>query len=221
MAADTQDNPVTTFTSKFLYPPTNLEVEAVECAAYLTWEKPVATKKANIPAFKGTVVNTAPSTGLAPIDRSQMIAPEAQETTGSRGSIVFGFEAIAAEYVDFDVDNLSGLTILGPGPLGTDFLHMVYPVNETDLAYAVSYYTTNLYTVSHSTLAWVNLGSYGSGTFNDITVDKTTDILYGTDGNNLYTIDPTVPSKTLIGAHCELQPDDRPCSRWSRRSLGI
>ncbi len=33
-----------TFTSKFLYPPTNLQVEAVECAAYLTWEKP-GTKK--------------------------------------------------------------------------------------------------------------------------------------------------------------------------------
>ena len=29
-----------TFTSHFLYPPINLQVEAVECAAYLTWEKP-------------------------------------------------------------------------------------------------------------------------------------------------------------------------------------
>jgi len=28
------------FISKFLYPPTNLEVVAVECVAYLTWEKP-------------------------------------------------------------------------------------------------------------------------------------------------------------------------------------
>jgi hypothetical protein len=32
------------FISTFLYPPTNLEVEVVECAAYLTWEKP-GTKK--------------------------------------------------------------------------------------------------------------------------------------------------------------------------------
>ena len=29
-----------TFTSHFLYPPTNLAVEGVECAAYLTWDKP-------------------------------------------------------------------------------------------------------------------------------------------------------------------------------------
>ena len=37
--------------------------------------------------------------------------------------------------------------------------------------------------------------------FNEITVDPTDGTIYGTDGNNLYTIDPTVPSYTNIGAH--------------------
>ena len=32
-----------TFTSHFLYPPTNLQIEGVECAAYLTWDQPAVT----------------------------------------------------------------------------------------------------------------------------------------------------------------------------------
>jgi hypothetical protein len=192
------------FQSKFLFPPTNLQVTAVECAAYLTWEKPVVGKKLSIPAFTGTIEksNEPQSAGLAPIDRSK-IAPAQNIASSERGSIAFGFEAVAGNWVDFDVDNLAGLTILGasPVPSATFINGMVYPVGETNLAYVTLYGNSHLFTVNHTTQAWTDLGSYGSATFNDIAIDPTTNIIYGTTGSDLYTIDPAGPSSTLIGSH--------------------
>jgi hypothetical protein len=188
------------FTNKWLYPPTNLQVSAVECVAYLTWEKPTVWKKTHVPAYRGTVEHTQAFAGLAPIDRSQ-VPPVSQQSNGSRGSIAFGFEAVNAAFIDFDIDNLSGLTNLGPNPASNFIDGMVYPVNETNLAYAIVYGLSTLFTVDHTTLAWTSVGSLGGATFNEITVDKTTGTIYADGLTNLYSIDPTGPSATLIGSY--------------------
>ena len=123
-----------TFTSKWLYPPTNLEVEAVECAAYLTWEKPVTYKKVNVPAFKGTVANTAPSIGRAPVTSAQSNPDLANTNNGTRGSIAFGINMGTYQTIDFDVDNVSGMTNIAALPNTTDFwMDIEFPMNQTRL----------------------------------------------------------------------------------------
>ena len=77
-----------TFTSHFLYPPLNLEVEAIECSAYLTWEQPQTLDLVRVPAYKGSVEHTPAETGLAPM--SPDMTKSSTINRNADGSIVFG-----------------------------------------------------------------------------------------------------------------------------------
>jgi hypothetical protein len=126
--------------------------------------------------------------------------PVTQPADGPKGSIAFGYEAIGVDFCDFDLDDLPALTYLN-GPATPNFVNgMVYPIGEDNLAYASCYGSTNLYTIDHTTLAWSNVGNIGVS-MGELTVDPSDGTIYGTDGISLYSIDPTVPSSTLIGAH--------------------
>ena len=201
-----------TFTSKFLYPPTNLQVEAVECAAYLTWEKPSTSKKVHIPAFTGTVEHTASSIGRAPVTNTQP-DPGNQAINngnGTRGSLAFGIDMGTYYTIDFDVDNISGMTNIAPLPSTSDFWHDVeFPANQTDFAYAIKDASDHLYKVIRATGAFTDLGSMGNGTTDqllDLGVDGTTGAIFGISTNaasltndKLWAINPATPSATLIG----------------------
>jgi hypothetical protein len=196
------------FTSHFLYPPRNLEVEAVECSAYLTWEKPVTAgdgDNLSLRAFEGEVEHTPAILGKAPVNMSNH-TDGTKPGNGSKGSIAFGVDATAASFVDFDVDNLSGMTIVAPAPTSNFWHGAAFPVNEPNYAYFTDG-GPNLYEVDRATGAITNLGSMGSvvGTILDMTVDPTTGTFYLTETNgsltadDIYTVDPSVPSRTLVG----------------------
>ena len=197
-----------TFTSHFLYPPNNLEVEALECNAYLTWEKPVTAGDddgLSLKAFAGTVEHTPAILGKAPVNASAH--QSGTNPDGPKGSIAFGVDASASSFVDFDVDNVSGMTIVAPAPTSNFWHGAAFPVNEPDHAYFTDG-GPNLYDVDRATGAITNLGSMGpvSGTILDMTVDPTTGIFYltetdaGLTSDQLFTVDPSVPSRTLVGS---------------------
>ena len=189
-----------TFTAHFLYPPNNLQVEGIECNAYLTWEQPAMLDAIRVPAFDGIVEHTTPDAGRAPIDLTQKTG-FTNSSPLSGGVIAFGADGISDIIVDFDIANVSGMTTIATNS-APDFLNgFAMMPGVTDWAYAVNYGGGNLYQVDRATGALTTVGSLGSTGFNDITVDPTTSILYGTDGSSLYTIDPSVPSVSLVGSH--------------------
>ena len=103
--------------------------------------------------------------------------------------------------VDFDIANVAGMTTIAPNTTA-DFVNgMVYLPNNTTWAYGVSYSGGILYTVDHATGAVTNIGNMGSASFNDLAIDPNTSIIYGTSNDQLYSIDPSVPSYTLVGPH--------------------
>ena len=187
-----------TFTSHFLYPPLNLEVEAIECSAYLTWEQPQTLDLVRVPAYKGTVENTPAETGLAPLPDG----PRASTINrNADGTIIFGFEAFADGTVDFDVDNVAGFTFIG-GNTASDFINgMVFLPGQPDDAYGVAYGGGNLYSINRATGVMSVVGYLGSTSLHDLAIDPLTGIIYGTSLTALYTIDVTVPSVTLVGNH--------------------
>lgn len=187
-----------TLTSSFLWPPLNLQAELLECVVYLTWEKPIVGTRVSVPEFEGTVVNTTPDPGLAPItavNREHNHSP-----MNTDGSIVFGCEAVGNTIIDFDVDDLPNYTVISTNTAPNFIAGLVFPVNETDWAYGSVYGYNNLYQFDRATGAMTNLGNIGA-TFNDLALDPTTNMIYGTTGTNLYSIDPSGPSATLIGPH--------------------
>ncbi len=195
------------FQSKFLYPPTVLQGEGIECNAYLTWTKPAIASKVHVPAFKGEVENMAPNAGLAPIDRSKMDPAVAEMNTvsyGPKGSTALGFEAVNAEIINFDVDNLAGYTVVSGNPLGDFNSGYASPVGELNWVYASYYGNNNLYKIDRATGAATLVGNMTghTGGFNGLAIDPTTNFLYGNDATagTLWRIDPTVPSATLVGA---------------------
>ena len=187
------------FVSHYLYPPINLQAEAVECSAYLTWEMPQMIDAIDIPAFKGTIEHTPPDAGPAP--KSLTAAQGNNISSPLSGTMVFGSEALADVFVDFDIANVAGMTTIAPNTTA-DFVNgMVYLPNNTTWAYGVSYSGGMLYTVDHATGVVTNIGNMGSASFNDLAIDPNTSIIYGTSNDQLYTIDPSVPSYTLVGPH--------------------
>ncbi|MCF8227590.1 MAG: carboxypeptidase regulatory-like domain-containing protein, partial [Bacteroidales bacterium] len=151
----------------------------------------------SVPKFEGTIEHTPADPGMAPVD------PEGpQEPSPIRGSIIFGMEALANNFIDFDVDNVSGYTIVGPYT-GSDFVSgMAFPMGDEDNAYATVYNSTTLYMVERATGTMTTVGNMsGAVSFNDITIDPTDGTLYATDGSTLYSIDPSGPSATNIGTH--------------------
>ena len=193
------------FTSTFLWPPINLQVEAIECFAYLTWEKPaVGTRDIHVPAFKGTVEHTPAYTEMAPKSERPAYDPS-NFLTDSRGTIAFGAEAFMASTVNFDVDDVAGMTAVAgyPGSATNYIRGLVYPQGVDTYMYGISYEgPTNFYQVDRATGAWTLLGNMGgSAGIRGLTCDNTTGIIYGFDATlgNLYTVDPAVPSYTLVG----------------------
>ena len=192
------------FTSGFLWPPLNLQVEAVECAAYLTWEQPQIGVRVDIPTFQGEIEKSSilPSAGPAPIDASDIkLTQNSDPNPDSRGSIAFGFEAINDIFIDFDVDDLPAFITIGPTATPNFVGGLAFPMNETAFAYGVVYGSTNLYSCERATGISTLVGNYGGAGFNDFTIDPTTGTYYGTDGSNLWSVDPSGPSSINIGPH--------------------
>jgi len=197
-----------TFTSDFLYPPRNLTVEALECNAYLTWEIPLTGDNLDaisLPAFEGAVEHVPAILGKAPVSNPGH-SSGFNNLDGPKGSLVFGVDASTDSFIDFEVDNVSGMTVIGSASTANFWHGSAFPVNEPDYAYFTDG-TTNLYQVDRATGGVTNLGSMGSTseTTLDMTVDPTTGIFYmvatnsGLSADNLYTVDPSVPSFTLVG----------------------
>ena len=78
---------------------------------------------------------------------------------------------------------------------------MAFLPGQPDDAYAVAYGGGNLYSINRATGTMTVVGYMGSTSLHDLAVDPMTSIIYGTDLTSLYTIDPTVPSVTLVGSH--------------------
>jgi len=196
------------FTSKFLYPPTAIQGEALECTAYLTWTKPAVGKKVHVPAFKGTVENTPPDAGPAPINRANIDPLLAEQNTISNspiGTTAFGFEAVNLKLINFDINNLAGNTTVGPNPLSAFVSGMAAPVGELNWVYATAYGVNNLYKIDKaagtSTLVGAITGHTGG--FNGLAIDPTTGFFYANDATagSLWKIDPTGPTGTLVGLY--------------------
>jgi hypothetical protein len=197
------------FVSQFLYPPTELVATAVECVAYLTWVKPQkVAKKVHVPAYKGTVNHTESFTGKAPVDMNNPKPSWPPEHSAWRGNIAFGFDASAGTCIDFDVEDIGGATTIGGLPGNQSWWHDVeFPPNVTDWAYCIGDDNDHLYTIERATLTVVDLGSIGASgnTILDLAADPTQpNFMYGVgydgSGDNLFLIDPSGPSSTLIGS---------------------
>jgi len=90
--------------------------------------------------------------------------------------------------IDFDVDNLSGMTNIATLPSASDFwMDIEYPVNQPDWAYAVKNASDHLYKVDHATGAFTDLGSLGTGqpiSYLIFATDPTSGTLYGVTSNS-------------------------------------
>ena len=166
---------------------------------------PLASSSVNIPAFnaeKGAPQSDV-SAALAPATGLQ--GTPSQQGSGLRGAIAFGYEAISNVLMDFDVDAFASHTSFSATPAPPNFINgMAFPRNETDFAYAVVYGSSNLYMIDRASGALTDLGALSGSTpsaFNDITVDVTSGILYGTGDDNLYAIDPVGMTSTFLGGH--------------------
>jgi len=199
-----------TFTSHFLYPPTNLIADSVECVAYLTWVKPAMAGKIHVPAFKGTIEHTPSSIGPAPIDPSKPRSSWPPEHSNWRGSTAFGMDGSSGQYINFDVDNVGGMTNIGPLMPASWWMDIEFPVNQPDWAYVITYggaIANHIWQVDRATGTGTDLGATGvTGTdILDIAADVTNPgIMYAVASNGswvdtFYEIDPSGPSATLIG----------------------
>jgi len=201
-----------TFTSRFLYPPTNLVATAVECVAYLTWVKPAMAGKIHVPAFKGTVEHTPSFIGPAPIDPSKPSTSWPPEHSNWRGSTAFGMDGSTSQYINFDVDNVGGMTNIGPLMPASWWMDIEFPVNQPDWAYVITYggaINNHIWQVDRATGTGTDLGATGVTGMDilDIAADPTNPgIMYAVASNgslsqdNFYEIDPSGPSSTLIGS---------------------
>ncbi|MFC2101633.1 carboxypeptidase regulatory-like domain-containing protein [Bacteroidota bacterium] len=93
-----------TFTSHFLYPPMNLGVEAIECAAYLTWEKPAMIADVRIVDIQPRTNTPIASAEYSPFE----ITLEGQDYTETIWDILFSWDATAAGVpgIEADQDNI-------------------------------------------------------------------------------------------------------------------
>ncbi|MEI7897913.1 MAG: hypothetical protein WCJ26_12820, partial [bacterium] len=195
-----------TFTAHYLYPARDLVVTGIECNAYLSWKKPVTMGDApHIPYFTGLVEHSASTTGRAPINPK---AVTEVLTDQPLGSIAFGINASTTNTINFDVNNVAGMTVIAPLPNTTDFWHDVeMPANQTDIGYAIRDGSDHLYKVIRATGAFTDLGSMGNGTTDqmlDLAIDGSNGDIYGVSSASLTTdklwkINPAVPSATLVG----------------------
>jgi len=194
------------FISKFLYPPTNLVADSVECVAYLTWVKPAMAGKLQVPAFKGTIEHTPSFVGRVPDNLLRTNASWPAEPSDYKGATAFGMDGSSSMFMNFDVNNLPGMTDIAPLMSATWWCDIEFTTNQPDWAYVITVSGNNLWTVDRATGAYTNLGSVGaSEDINDLATDPTSGLLYAVSANgsltadNLWLIDPSGPSSTLIG----------------------
>jgi len=92
-----------TFTSHFLYPPINLQVEGVECAAYLTWEKPAMVADNPILAVQPRTELPGPS-----VDYSPMEVIRENNYTDAMWDVLFSWNGTDAARpgIEADMDNV-------------------------------------------------------------------------------------------------------------------
>ncbi|MCK9220660.1 MAG: carboxypeptidase regulatory-like domain-containing protein, partial [Bacteroidales bacterium] len=196
----------TTFVAHFLYPARDLTATGIDCNAYLTWKKPVTMADVMVPPFDGIVEHTPSFTGLAPKNASKV--PVTPPTDSPLGSIAFGTDASSSYTINFDVDNLNGMTNIAPTSSADFWCDLEMPANQTEYAYAVKDGSDHLYKVIRATGVFTDLGSMGNGSsdgFLDLAIDGSNGDIYGvtSDGSlttdKLWKINPSVPSATLIG----------------------
>ena len=200
------------FTAHFLYPARDLTAEDVpECNAYLTWLKPVTMGDApdfHVPAFKGVVEHTPANSGRAPLSVSNTIF--ATQSDQPLGANAFGINMSTWNTINFDVNNVAGMTNIGPLPNTSDFWHdLEMPANQVDFAYGIRDASDHLYKVVRATGAFTDLGSMGNTTADvllDLAIDGSNGDIYGVSSNaaltadKLWKINPAIPSATLIGS---------------------
>jgi len=207
------------FISHFLYPPTMLVADSIECVAYLTWVKPAMAGKVHVPAFKGSLPLTPPSLlskGLAPIDPSKQKISWPANNEGSKGNIAFGLFGNALndfDIIDFDVDDVAGATIIANTTSMYWWADVEFPPNQTDWAYAVGTNSGgpnhNLYKIERATGAITDLGALSGLTANHDFTDLAADplqpnLMYAVCDDpgqldHIYTIDPASMTATYIG----------------------
>jgi hypothetical protein len=142
-----------TFTSHFLYPPRNIHADSVEDAAYITWQKPTISDAMNadvplhVPAFTGVIDHTPGITGLAPVTPGQT---PANSKLNPMGSVAFAVDASTSHFINFDINNVAGMTVVAASPSG--FVHtLVFPFNELTYCYLTKDLDPNLYKVIKAT----------------------------------------------------------------------
>ena len=116
------------------------------------------------------------------------------------GSVAFAVDASTSHFINFDINNVAGMTVVAASPSG--FVHtLVFPFNELTYCYLTKDLDPNLYKVIKATGVVTTIGSMGSANFLDMATDPTTGMIYGTDGSGLYTVNPATPSYTYLGSH--------------------
>jgi len=158
----------------------------------------------NVPSFNNKIEHSVPNTGLAPKPENPETLPSQPNTLFPDGSMAFGQEAVGDLFVNFDINNVTGMSTVGTYTLGNFVTGMAFPPNVNTFTYAFIYGTLTLYTVERATGAMTALGTVTGGPatgFQSITVDPTSGIYYGTGEGNLYSINPAALTATLIGAH--------------------
>ena len=176
-----------------------LAAEGIECNAYLTWEQPVMSDAIDIPAFEG--IDRTYSSRCRSCTESEQQHRDTTSAARSAERSPSGLKLWQIVIVDFDIDNVR-LTTIAPNA-APDFVNgMAIPAEQYNLGYT-EYHST---VVATSTLLTVqrrynHRRHMGSTSFNDMHIDPTYGTIYGTRWNNLYTIDPSVPSYTMVGAH--------------------
>ena len=170
---------------------------------------PPVYSNVSIPVFEGVLgqSDVPASAGLDPAIFGVSGNPDQVQSLGLRGEIAFGYDARTLDkFFDFDVENHEGsqVPVGSANPLPDFVSGMAFPRGETDFAYAVVYNSSVLYEIDRATGFPSTVGTLtGSlpGSFNDITVDPTTGIFYGTGDDELYIIDPVGLTSTFLGAH--------------------